>query len=61
MATPIQNRIEKLKKEIDNARYFIIHASCKETKGMYQQALLEKEEELKLLLLQQLPGKPGHK
>lgn len=48
----IQRRIEKLQKEIDDTRYFILHATCKETKQIYQQTLIEKEKELNDFLLQ---------
>ena len=46
----IKGRMEKLQKEIEDTRYFITHASCKETKQIYQQTLAEKEEELKQLI-----------
>jgi hypothetical protein len=48
----IQRRIQKLQKEINDTRYFIIHATCKETKQIYQQTLMEKEKELNKFLLQ---------
>ncbi len=46
----IQIRMEKLQKEINDTRYFIIHALCKETKEIYEQTLFEKEQELKQLI-----------